>query len=79
MLGAAEPAGFTSAHRNWRYVAPHELPRTDRVLATLFDMRIPPTFSLADCDLIATHILAALDETLPAGTLSPGAAIVERC
>ncbi|WP_038362405.1 DegT/DnrJ/EryC1/StrS family aminotransferase [Bosea sp. 117] len=78
-FGAAEPAGFTSAHRNWCYVAPHELPQTDRVLATLFDMRIPLTFSLADCDLIATHILAALDETLPAGSLSPEAAMVESC
>lgn len=77
-FGAAAPAGFTSAHRNWRYVAPHELPRTDRVLATLFDMRIPLTFSLADCDLIAAHILAALDETLPAGSLSPEPAMVER-
>ncbi|UOK70357.1 DegT/DnrJ/EryC1/StrS family aminotransferase [Ancylobacter polymorphus] len=66
-FGAAEPAGFTSAHTSWRYIARHELPQSERVLATLFDMRIPLTFSLDDCDLIATHILGALDETLAEG------------
>ncbi|QIB36433.1 DegT/DnrJ/EryC1/StrS family aminotransferase [Ancylobacter pratisalsi] len=63
-FGAAEPVGFTSAHQSWRYIARHDLPQTERVLATLFDMRIPLTFTLDDCDLIATHILGALDETL---------------
>ncbi|WP_018387326.1 DegT/DnrJ/EryC1/StrS aminotransferase family protein [Ancylobacter sp. FA202] len=67
-FGAAEPVGFTSAHTSWRYIARHELPQTERVLATLFDMRIPLTFLLEDCDLIATHILGALDETLAEGT-----------
>lgn len=66
-FGAAEPAGFTSTHTSWRYIARHELPQSERVLATLFDMRIPLTFSLDDCDLIATHILGALDETLSEG------------
>lgn len=66
-FGAAEPAGFTSTHTSWRYIARHELPQSERVLATLFDMRIPLTFSLDDCDLIATHILGALDETLAEG------------
>lgn len=75
-FGAVEPAGFTSSHRNWRYVGSHDLPRTDRVLATLFDMRIPLTFSLADCDLIATHILTALDETLSGAPLSTEAETV---
>jgi dTDP-4-amino-4,6-dideoxygalactose transaminase len=59
-FGAAEPAGFTSAHRSWRYMAPQSLPRTDAVLAGLFDMRLPLTFSLADCDLIAAHIADAV-------------------
>ncbi|MDQ0348122.1 DegT/DnrJ/EryC1/StrS family aminotransferase [Ancylobacter vacuolatus] len=66
-FGAAEPVGFTSAHSSWRYIAQHELPQTERVLATLFDMRIPLTFTLDDCELIATHILGALDETLAEG------------
>lgn len=63
-FGAREPLGFTSAHRSWRFVAPQDLPRTDRVLAGLFDMRLPLTFTPEDCDLVAAHILdavAALD------------------
>jgi dTDP-4-amino-4,6-dideoxygalactose transaminase len=55
-FGAAQPVGFTSAHHSWRYVAIQPLPRTDALLAGLFDMRLPLTFSLADCDLIAAHI-----------------------
>ncbi|EYD77486.1 Aminotransferase, DegT/DnrJ/EryC1/StrS family [Rubellimicrobium mesophilum DSM 19309] len=58
-FGAAEPVGFTSAHRSWRYVAPQSLPRTDRILSGLFDMRLPLTFTLEDCDLISGHILDA--------------------
>lgn len=65
-FGAEEPAGFTSAHRSWRYVAPQALPRTDRVLAGLFDMRLPLTFNLEDCDLIAAHILEAAGVVLEA-------------
>ena len=47
-FGAPAPEGFTSAHRSWRYVAPQSLPRTDAVLATLMDMRLPLTFSAED-------------------------------
>ena len=52
-FGAKDPAGFTSNHRSWRYVAPQDLPSTDAVLAGLFDMRLPLTFEPADCDVIA--------------------------
>ncbi|MCX7646402.1 MAG: DegT/DnrJ/EryC1/StrS family aminotransferase [Rhodobacteraceae bacterium] len=65
-FGAEEPAGFTSAHRSWRFVAPQALPRTDRVLAGLFDMRLPLTFTLEDCDLIGAHILEAAAAVLEA-------------
>ncbi|MGR3544511.1 MAG: aminotransferase, partial [Paracoccus sp. (in: a-proteobacteria)] len=64
-FGAAEPAGFTSAHRSWHYVAPQSLPRTDAVLAGLFDMRLPLTFSLEDCDHIG-RIIAACAPSLAA-------------
>lgn len=60
-FGAAQPVAFTSAHQSWRYVAAQALPQTDRILSTLFDMRLPLTFSLTDCDLIAAHILQAAD------------------
>ncbi len=52
-FGAPDPAGFTSRYDHWRYAAQGTLPQTDRVLAGLLDMRLPLTFSLADCALIA--------------------------
>lgn len=61
-FGAAEPVGFTSSHESWRYVAAQELPNTDRVLACLFDMRLPLTFSQEDCAFIGELICAAVDE-----------------
>ncbi|MEM7238883.1 MAG: DegT/DnrJ/EryC1/StrS family aminotransferase [Pseudomonadota bacterium] len=56
-FGAEGPAGFTSAHGSWRYMPRQEMPRSDRVLADLFDMRLPLTFSVDDCTLIG-RILA---------------------
>lgn len=55
-FGDADPVAFTSAHSSWRYVPEQSLPKTDAILAGLFDMRLPLTFSLADCELIAAHI-----------------------
>ncbi|MBN2905593.1 MAG: DegT/DnrJ/EryC1/StrS family aminotransferase [Rhodobacteraceae bacterium] len=52
-FGAAAPAGFTSRYAHWHYAAPDPLPRTDRVLAGLIDMRLPLTFSPEDCTVIA--------------------------
>ena len=56
-FGDSEPVGFTSAHQSWRYVPSQNLPKTDRILGGLFDMRLPLTFSLEDCahigDIIA--------------------------
>ena len=63
-FGAPEPVGFTSAHQSWRYVPAQALPVTDRVLATLFDMRLPLTFSVEDCAFIAELIGEAVDEVL---------------
>jgi dTDP-4-amino-4,6-dideoxygalactose transaminase len=57
-FGAAEPHGFTSRYDHWRYADPPRLPRTDRVLAGLLDMRLPLTFSLDDCALIARILRA---------------------
>ncbi len=57
-FGAAEPQGFTSRYDSWRYAPAAPLPETDRVLAGLLDMRVPLTFSLDDCALIARIIRA---------------------
>ncbi len=61
-FGGAEPVGFTSSHHSWRYMANQEMPQTDTVMATLFDMRLPLTFSEADCTFIAELICEAVDE-----------------
>ncbi|TCO72573.1 DegT/DnrJ/EryC1/StrS family aminotransferase [Rhodovulum euryhalinum] len=55
-FGAARPRGFTSRYAHWAWAAPEPLPRTDLVLAGLIDMRLPLTFSEADCSLIARII-----------------------
>ncbi|MBO0902551.1 DegT/DnrJ/EryC1/StrS family aminotransferase [Jiella sonneratiae] len=55
-FGADEPVAFTSNHTSWRYMPAQSLPRTDAVLSGLFDMRLPLTFSAADCAEIAAII-----------------------
>ena len=56
-FGAEEPVAFTSNHHSWRYLEPRSLPKTDAVQSGLFDMRIPLTFSVADCAHIAELII----------------------
>jgi len=63
-FGAADPRGFTSAHSSWRYVDAQALPATDRIMATLFDMRLPLTFSVEDCQFLGELIVEAATETL---------------
>ena len=55
-FGAEMPVGFTSRHDSWRYAPRQDMPQTDRILAGLLDMRLPLTFSLDDCALIARII-----------------------
>lgn len=57
-FGGAEPVGFTSRYDSWRYAEAPRMPASDRVLAGILDMRVPLTFSLEDCDLIARIIRA---------------------
>ena len=54
--------GFTSDHKSWRYVATQTLPDTDAILAGLVDMRLPLTFTPADCAVIAGIICDELGE-----------------
>lgn len=61
-FGAKVPVGFTSLHQSWCYVAAYELPETDRAMATLFDMRLPLSFSEDVCALIAELICEAVYE-----------------
>ena len=57
-FGAAEPAGFTSRYDSWKYAPSNPMPASDRILAGIVDMRLPLTFSLDDCALIARIIRA---------------------
>lgn len=57
-FGGAEPTGFTSRYDSWRYAPSAPMPRTDRILKGIVDMRLPLTFSLDDCALIARIIRA---------------------
>lgn len=61
-FGADEPKGFTSNHSSWRYMSAQDLPETDRILSTLFDMRVPLTFSPEDCAHIADILRFVLSD-----------------
>ena len=63
-FGAAEPVGFTSNHTSWRYLQSQSLPRTDDVLRTLFDMRVPLTFTLENCEHIGRILKHALEKQI---------------
>ena len=63
-FGADSPAAFTSRYDSWAYIddIPH-LAATHAALDKTIDMRIPLTFDLEDCDVIAGIIA---DEALKA-------------
>ena len=76
-FGDSEPVAFTSRYDSWRYLEQQSLPVTDRVLASLLDMRIPLTFSVEDCRLIGriiTECLATLRTRTERGRATPAAA-----
>lgn len=57
-FGGKEPVAFTSRYDSWRYAPSEPMPKSDRVLKGVIDMRIPLTFSVEDCALIARIIRA---------------------
>lgn len=63
-FGADAPSGYTSTHLHWNYLPDRPLPQTDTILRTLFDMRLPLTFSLEDCRLIGAIIKQSINEVL---------------
>ena len=64
-FGDAEPVGFTSAYHSWRYLGDlPDLPATNRILATMCDMRIPLTFTLEDCRVIVKILSEVAVEVL---------------
>ena len=66
-FGDAEPIAFTSRYDSWRYLERQSLPETDRILASLLDMRIPLTFGVEDCRQIGRIIGDTLADVLTRG------------
>lgn len=64
-FGAAEPEAYTSRFDSWQYLEEHPpLPKTQRVLSTLCDMRLPLTFDEDDCTAIVDIISDVLNGVL---------------
>ncbi|MEE9334672.1 MAG: aminotransferase class I/II-fold pyridoxal phosphate-dependent enzyme [Granulosicoccaceae bacterium] len=57
-FGADKPAAYTSRYDSWQYFPTTLLPQTDKVLARLYDVRIPLTFSIEDCATIGEIVAA---------------------
>ncbi|MDK3072367.1 DegT/DnrJ/EryC1/StrS family aminotransferase [Sedimentitalea sp. JM2-8] len=68
-FGAPEPLAFTSRYDSWRYADAPAMPESDRILAGILDMRVPLTFSLQDCALIARIIRAEVGTVYQAGAV----------
>ena len=66
-FGGAEPVGFTSRYDSWRYAPSERMPDSDRVLKSILDMRLPLTFSIEDCALIARIIRAEVGAVFQGG------------
>ena len=66
-FGDEEPKAFTSRYDSWRYIDDIPvLPTTLRVLEKTLDMRVPLTFNIDDCDMIASIIEDEIQAFLPA-------------
>jgi dTDP-4-amino-4,6-dideoxygalactose transaminase len=62
-FGADQPQGYTSRYDSWQYMKTiPRLEKTEAVLATLCDMRIPLTFDEDDCALIVEIVGDVLKE-----------------
>ena len=56
-FGNDDPSGFTSNHKSWKYVSRQRLNVSDKILSGLFDLRLPLTFSIDDCNHISKIII----------------------
>ncbi|MEP7083251.1 MAG: DegT/DnrJ/EryC1/StrS family aminotransferase [Betaproteobacteria bacterium] len=62
-FGAEQPDGYTSRFDSWHYLgAQRPLPRTQLLLSTLCDVRIPLTFDEDDCRTIAAMVGVAIGD-----------------
>ena len=63
-FGNDNPSGFTSNHKSWKYVSQQQLNQSDEILSNLFDLRLPLTFSLEDCNHLSEIIIECSNEFL---------------
>jgi dTDP-4-amino-4,6-dideoxygalactose transaminase len=64
-FGWTEPNGFTSSFDSWAYIHDlPELPQTRKILDCMCDFRIPLTFTLDDCKVIASIIRQVASEII---------------
>ena len=63
-FGNDDPTGFTSNHKSWKYVNQQQLNKSDEILSSLFDLRLPLTFSLEDCSHLSNIIVECSNEFL---------------
>ncbi|KOO09783.1 aminotransferase, partial [Vibrio xuii] len=63
-FGSNTPESYTSKYDSWAYLNDEtQLVKTDQVLSTLLDMRLPLTFDEQDCSLIAKIIVQEVEAT----------------
>ncbi|MBR9787248.1 MAG: aminotransferase class I/II-fold pyridoxal phosphate-dependent enzyme [Vibrionaceae bacterium] len=61
-FGSNTPESYTSKYDSWAYLNDEtQLVKTDQVLSTLIDMRLPLTFDEEDCSLIAKIIVQEVE------------------
>ena len=61
-FGNDDPIGFTSNHKSWKYVGRQQLNKSDEILSSLFDLRLPLTFSIDDCMHLSKIIIECSSE-----------------
>ena len=61
-FGNDDPSGFTSNHKSWKYVGRQQLNNSDEILSSLFDLRLPLTFSINDCMHLSKIIIECSSE-----------------
>ena len=61
-FGNDDPIGFTSNHKSWKYVGRQQLNNSDEILSSLFDLRLPLTFSIDDCIHLSKIIIECSSE-----------------
>ena len=55
-FGQNEPKGFTSKYDSWKYISSQQMVKSDKIINSVIDMRLPLTFSIEDCKLVAAII-----------------------